>query len=119
MAVLAVGRTKVAAADAPSVTAAPSTAPGLCSRRPLPSSISHNARRASGSAASCDSTNATTIKRGSWRYPSLHNRHIEDSAGGSGAIARSGKDVIGGVLPVFRDVKALRLQIEHLPIAPG
>jgi hypothetical protein len=58
--------------------------PGLCSRTPLPSSISHNARSASGSAASCDSTNAATIRRGSWRYPSLHNRHIDDSAGGSG-----------------------------------
>src|SRR6266478_521997 len=119
MRVLTVRRNQVAAADAPRPIAAPCTMPGLCSRRPLPSSISHYARSASGSAASCDSTNATTIKRGSWRYPSLHNRHIEDSAGGSGAIARSGKDVIGGALPVFRDVKALRLQIEHLPITPG
>src|SRR5229473_8248551 len=121
--VLTVRRNHVAAVDTPSPIAAPSTMPGLCSRTPLPSNISHNARSASGSAASCDSPNDITIKRGSWRYPSLHNRHIDDNAGGSGAIvsiarSRSGKDVIRRTL-LFRDIEALRLQIEHRPIAPG
>src|SRR5260370_28605971 len=124
--VLMVRRNQVAAADAPRPMAAPCTMPGLCSRRPLPTSISHNARSASGKAASCESKKATTIKRGSWRYPSLHNRHIEDSAGGSGSIfadipgsrPRSGEDVIGCALLV-RDVEALRLQIEHRSIAPA
>src|SRR6266436_4969936 len=122
--VLTVRRNQVATAEAPRPIAAPCTIPGLCWRRPLPSSISHRARSVSGSAASCDSTNATTIKRGSWRYPSLHSRHIEDSAGGSGSIFpvparfRSGEDIIGRALLVG-DVEALRLQIEHRPIAPA
>src|SRR5258708_16687658 len=115
--VLTVRRNQVATADAPRPIAAPCTMPGLCWRRPLPSSISHRARSASGSAASCDSTNATTIKRGSWRYPSLHSRHIEDSAGGKGPTARSGEDVIRRALLV-RDVEALCLQIEHRPVTP-
>src|SRR5206468_11156625 len=121
--VLIVRRNHVAAVDTPRPIAAPCTMPGLCSRTPLPSSASHNARSASGSPASCDSPNATTIKRGSWRYPSLHNRHMDDSAGGSGAIvsiarSRSGEDFIRRTLLVVRDVEALRLQIEHRPVAP-
>src|SRR6185436_5003580 len=87
---------------------------------PLPSSISHNASSASGSAAIWDSTNAVTINRGSWRYPSLHNRHIDRSAGGSGAIASStrslGEDVICLAL-LLGDVEPLCLQIEHRPIS--
>src|SRR5580700_11398621 len=119
--VLTVRRNHVAAVDTPRPIAAPCTRPELCSRTPLPSSISHNARSASGSAASCDSPNAAAIRRGSRRYPSLHNRHIDDSAGGSGSIARSrsGENVIRRALLVARDVEALRLQIEHRPIAPG
>src|SRR5229473_5481908 len=119
--VLTVRRNHVAAVDTPRPIAAPSTMPGLCSRTPLPSSISHNARSASGSAASCDSTNATSIKRGSRRYPSLHSRHIDASAGGSGSIARSrlGEDVIGSAQLFVWNDEALRLQIEHRPIAPG
>src|SRR5213593_1421637 len=101
--------------------------PGLCSRIPLPSSINHNARRASGNAASCDDTSAAIIKRGSWRYPSLHNRHIDDSAGGSGSIvpgvpgarSRSGEDFIGRALLLAWDAETLRLQVEHRPIAPA
>src|SRR5712692_6018446 len=119
--VLTVRRNHVAAVDTPRPIAAPSTMAGLCLRTPTPSSISHNAMSASGSAASCDSTSAASIKRGSRRYPSLHNRHIDDSAGGSGSIARSrlGKDVIGcAQLFVWND-EALRLQIEHRPIAPS
>src|SRR5207245_6178033 len=118
--------------DTPRPIAAPCTMPGRCSRRPLPRSISHNARSASGSAAICDNTNATSINRGSWRYPSLHNRHIDERAGGSGSIfsgvrdfagvpdarLRSGEDVIRRAL-LLRDVKALRLQIEHRPVAPA
>src|SRR4029077_3788038 len=116
-----VRRNHVAAADTARPIAAPCIIPGLCSRRPFPSSISHKASNASGSAASCDSINATTIKRGSWRYPSLHNRHIEESAGGSGAIApsRLGEDVICRALPIFRNIETLCLQIEHRPIAPA
>src|ERR1700693_2448325 len=55
------------------------------------------------------------------RSPSWHTRHIDDSAGGSGSIARSrsGEDVIRRALLVARDVEALRLQIEHRTIAPG
>src|ERR1700722_3061177 len=119
--VLIVRRNHVAAVDTPRPSAAPCTIPDRCSITPLPSSISHNASNASGSAASCDSPNAATIKPGSWRYPSLHNRHIDDSAGGSGSIARSrsGENVIRRALLVARDVEALRLQIEHGPIAPG
>src|SRR6266478_5032623 len=122
--VLTVRRNHVAAVDTPSPIAAPSTMPGRCCRTPLPSSISHKARSASGSAASCDSTNATTIKRGSWRYPSLHSRHMDDSAGGSGSIvpgvpgarSRSGEDFIGRALLLAWDAETLRLQIEHRPI---
>src|SRR5881392_4218542 len=119
--VLTVRRNHVAAADRPRPRAAPSTRPGRCWRTPTPSSISHNTKSASGSAASCDSPNAPSIRRGSWRYPSLHNRHIDDRAGGSGPMARSrsGEDVIRCVLLVVRDVEALRLQAEHRPIAPG
>src|SRR6266550_2531871 len=117
--VLTVRRNHVAAVDKPSPIAAPSTMPGLCSRTPLPSNISHKARSASGNAASCDSTNATAIKRGSWRYPSWHSRHMDDSAGGSGSIARSrsGEDVICRALLLARGAEALRLQIEHRPVA--
>src|SRR5688572_6502561 len=119
--VLTVRRNQVAAVDMPSPSAAPCTRPGLCSSTPLPSSISHNASSASGSAASCDSTNAVTINRGSWRYPSLHSRHIDRSAGGSGAmdsstLSLSGEDVIRLTL-LLGDVEALRLQIEHGSIA--
>src|SRR5436309_5278779 len=125
--VLTVRRNHVAAVDTPRPIAAPFTIPGRCSRTPLPSSISHKARSASGSAASCARTNAATIKRGSWRYPSLHNRHIDDSAGGSGSIvpgvpgarSRSGEDFIRSTQFVFREDEALRLQIEHRQVAPG
>src|SRR5258708_17965016 len=95
--------------------------PGLWSRAPWRRSISKKARSASGGAASCDSTKATTIRRGSWRSPSLHSRHIDDSAGGSGSIARSrlGEDVIRRALLLARNAEALRLQIEHGPIPSG
>src|SRR5262245_34322736 len=109
--VLTVRRNQVAAADTPSPIAAARVIPGRCSSTPLPRSMSHSAKRASGSAASCDSTKDTSINRGSWRYPSLHSRHIDDSAGGSGPIAS--EDVIGRVLLG----EALRLQVEHGAVA--
>src|SRR5258708_9665092 len=118
---LTVRRNHVAAVETPSPIAAPFTVPGLCSRTPLPSSISHRARSASGSAASCDSTKATTIRRGSWRYPTLHSRHIDHSAGRRGSIARSrlGEDGIRRGLLLARKAEALRLQTEHGPIPSG
>src|SRR5215471_7092324 len=119
--VLTVRRIHVAAADMPSPIAAPSTSLERCSSTPLPSSISHKARSASGSAASCDSTSDANIIRGSCRYPSLHSRHMEDSAGGSGAIAwpRLGEDVIRLAFLVGWNTEALGLQIEHRSVAPA
>src|SRR5439155_23124511 len=116
--VLTVRKNQVAAADTASPTAAPYTSPVLRSRTPLPRSISHKARSASGSAASCDSANAAAIRRGSCRYPSLQRRHIDDSAGGSGSIVRStsGEDVIRPSLFLLRHGEALRLQVEHRPV---
>src|SRR6266699_1168080 len=121
MRVLTVRRNQVAAADTASPIAVPSTSPSRCSNTPLPSSINHSARSASGRAASCDSTSEANISRGSWRYPSWHRRHMDDSAGGSGSIGcpRLGEDVIGRAFLVRRNVKALRLQIEHRSIAPS
>src|SRR6267378_2857455 len=120
--VLTVRRNQVAAVETPRPIAAPRIRPGRCSRTPRPNSISHNASRASGSAASCDSPNAASMRRGSWRYPSLHSRHIEDNAGGSGSIiptlSRSGEDVIGCALLVG-DVETLGLHVEHGPVAPA
>src|SRR5687768_7112517 len=87
--------------------------------------MSHSAISASGSAASCDNTKAASISRDSWRYPSMHSRHIDDRAGGSGSIAippvparsrsRSGEDVIGH--PLILGDEALCLQVEHRSIA--
>src|SRR5436309_11287934 len=119
--VLTVRSTHVAVVDTARPIAAPITSPRRCSTTPLPSSISHSASSASGSAASCDRTNDTSISRGSWRYPSLHSRHIDDSAGGRGSIAadarlRSGEDVIRRARLLFRNVEALRLEIEHGPV---
>src|SRR6185436_9005368 len=131
-----VRRNQVAAADSPRPTDAVRTRTALFSSTPLPSSISHSARSASGSAASCDSTNAASISRGSWRYPSLHSRHIDGSAAGSFVLMpgdsrsvvsgfsrtfASGEDVIRHVLLAFDDAESLRLQIEHRPVssAPG
>src|SRR6516164_1446263 len=114
-----VRRNHVAATDTPSPIAAPCTSPEWCSSTPFPSNISHNARSASGSAASCDRTSDANIICGSCRYPSLHNRHMEESAGGSGSIAwpRLGEDVIPRALLVHRFTKAFRLQIEHRSVA--
>src|SRR5580658_1760139 len=112
--VLTVFKNQVAAVDTPRPIAAPCINPVRCSRKPLPKSASHKASSASGSAASCDNRNDTTIRRGSWRYPSLHSRHMDDSAGGSGSS--SGEGLISGAL-LFGKMEALRLQVEHGPIA--
>src|SRR5581483_2905399 len=119
--VLTVRRDQVPALESARPIAAPSTRPGRCSTTPLPRSISQSASSASGSAASCDSTNAQTISEGSWRYPSLHKRHIDESAGGSGSMAgrASGEDVIRRALLIVWRVEALRLQLEHRAIAPA
>ena len=114
--VLTVRRNQVAAVDAAKPIAAPLTKPGRCSKIPLPNSISHNAISASGSAASCDRASAATIRRGSCRYPSLHNRHMEESAGGSGVMESEG--VIRCAF-LFGQIEALRLQIEHGAVTPG
>src|SRR6185503_16320794 len=86
---------------------------------PSPSSLNQTASSASGSAARRANPNDTTIRTGSCWYPSLHSRHIEEMAGGRssrGAGGFSGEDVIGLPFLVFR-TEALRLQIEHCPIA--
>src|ERR1700682_2557245 len=124
--VLTVRRNHVAAVDTPRPIAAPSTRAVRWSITPLPSNISHSASSASGSAASCDNTKAQTIRRGSWRYPSLQSRHMDRNAGGSGSIvpvvpgARflSGEEVVPRTL-LFRNVEALRLKIQHCSIAPA
>src|SRR6516162_5531721 len=114
-----VRRNHVAAVEMPSPIAAPSTSPERCSSTPLPSSISHKARSASGSAAIWDSASDANIIRGSCRNPNLHSRHMEESAGGSGAIAwpRLGEDVIRRALLVGWNTEALCLQIEHRSVA--
>src|SRR5437867_11197010 len=125
--VLAVRRNHVAVADTPRPTAAMRTRPGRPPRRPSPSSLSHSASSASGTAESSASRNAQSISPGSWRYPSLHSRHMDERAGGSGEIdgaPASGnalEDVIGFPFLVLRRVEPLRLQVEHGPIAtaPG
>jgi hypothetical protein len=67
MRALTVRRNQVPVAETPRPIAAASKSRGRCSTTPLPSSISHSATSASGSAASCDSTNAHSIMVGSWR----------------------------------------------------
>src|SRR3990172_57941 len=118
--VLTVPRNHVAVAETPRPIADATISVAFPSSTPLPSSISHRASNASGSTASCDNTNAASISRGSWRYPSLQRRHIDDSAGGSGSIGASrtasAEDVIGHALLAL-DGEALRLAGEHRAVA--
>src|SRR5882757_4899160 len=102
--------------------------------------MSHSANNASGTAASIASTNAMTIKRGSWASPSRHSRHMAWSGSGCGTsgvpagtpdepasagrssrtAAASGEDVIDGLLVVVvRSTvrEPLRLQVEHRAVA--
>src|SRR5437867_25830 len=59
--VLMVRRNHVAAAETPSPMAAPSIISGLCPSSPLPRSISHSARSASGSAAALEDADAVGV----------------------------------------------------------
>src|SRR3954470_4113567 len=112
--VLTVRRNHVAVTDTPRPIVAISTSRGRWPSTPSPSSLSQTAISASGSAESSDSRNATDISAGSCWYPSLHSRHIDGMAGGSGSSGgRSGEDVILLALLVFRRVEPLRLQVEH------
>jgi hypothetical protein len=65
--VLTVRSSQVAAAETPSATAAKRTRRPSCPSTPSPSSLSHQAINASGSAASSASTNAESMRPGSWR----------------------------------------------------
>src|SRR5471030_2728984 len=120
--VLTVRRNQVAVADTPRPIEAASSRRGRCPSTPSPSSFSQTAISESGSADSSESPNATSIRLGSWRYPSLHSRHIDEMAGGSGSSGAaldtvSAEDVIARALLVFGRVEALRLQIEHRLVA--
>src|SRR6478752_472572 len=120
--VLMVRRNHVAVAEMPKPIAATATRPLDRSRTPLPSSISQRASSASGSAATSARMNDTSINRGSWRYPSLHKRHIDESAGGSGSIGATltltalSEDVIDHPFFAFFN-ESFRLQIEHRSVA--
>src|SRR6516164_351016 len=120
--VLTVPRNHVAVAEMPRPIAATCTSPGRCPRTPSPSSLSHNASRASGSTASCEKTNATSMRRGSKLNPSLHRRHIDRNAGGSlspsfrAVPALSGEDIVRGSFLLFGRGEALGLHVEHRPV---
>src|SRR5437016_2177808 len=99
--VLTVRRNHVAVADTPRPIAAAYSSLGLCSRTPCPSSLSHSASSASGSAERIASTNAASISPGSCWYPSLHRRHIDDNAGGRPSFPVSDENVIPAPLLVL------------------
>src|SRR5262245_24776835 len=118
MRVLTVRRNHVAAAETPRPAAAMSTRPRSWWSTPLPSSNSQRASRASGSAASRASTKAASSSFGSWRYPSLHNRHIEERPGGrSSRLTALREDFIGDAFLILGGVETLGLQVEHGSIA--
>src|SRR5688572_11982461 len=117
MRVLTVLRNHVPVAETPRPRAAARTMRGRPSSTPFPSSMSQRAIRASGSAASCDKPNAASINRGSCRYPSLHSRHIDDSAGGRSPAGEGlVEDVIRHAL-VFLGGESFGLEIEHRAVA--
>src|SRR5713226_512813 len=120
-----VRRNHVPAVDSPRAIAAMRMSPASCWSTPSLSSLSHSASNESGSAESRDSTNATNMRLGSKRKPNLSNRHIEGSAGGRSSTLRAGRlvrpllsdeDVIHHTL-LFASSEALRLQVEHGPVA--
>src|SRR5947209_17407715 len=96
-------------------------------RTPSARNFRSNARRALGSAATSDMTNAKTSRPGSLVYPSLQSRHIAASAGGIGTSGRratpgmalSGEDIVGRPFLVGGRREATRLQLEHLAVAPA
>src|SRR5712691_7335127 len=117
----------VPTADTPRAIAAMRTSPPSCWSTPSLSSLSHNASNESGSAESSDNTSATNMRLGSKRKPSLSNRHIEGNAGGRSSTLRatfltrpfgSDEDVIHHTLLLFARTEALRLHVEHGPVAP-
>src|SRR5579872_5540383 len=116
--VLTVRRNQVPATEMPSAIAARRTRATSCPSTPWPSSLSQRASSASGNAAAIARTNAQNIRVGSLRYPNLHSRHIDDSAGGRSSTGAapfglvSDEDVIGHPFLVFV-AEALRLQVEH------
>src|SRR5262245_43857142 len=115
--VLTVRKNHVAMADTPRPIDADRTRNGSWSRTPRPRMASHKAMSASGRAEKSASRNAASIMPGSCWYPSLHRRHIDGRAGGSGSMAGSGEDIEGHPLLVFRGVEPLGLQVEHGSIA--
>src|SRR4051812_14524470 len=120
-----VRRNHVATPERPIAMAAKSTRPRSCSSTPLPRSVSHTATSASGNAASSDRAKATTMSAGSRRYPSLHSRHMEDSAGGRSSTVSalaSREDIEGHLLLAFERLsrdEPFRLHGEHRVVAPG
>jgi hypothetical protein len=65
--VLTVVRNQVSVADTPSAAAEASTTRRSERITPSPRNLSQSGSSASGSAASCDSANDHSIRRGSWR----------------------------------------------------
>src|SRR5579871_140673 len=120
--VLKVRKNQVAAVDPPSATAAVPTSTRLPPRMPSLRSLNHKASSASGSAAARARKNEARIMPGSWRYPNLHSRHIEDNAGGSSSCAATrgglGEEIIGLALLIFSGGEAVRLQIKHGAVTP-
>src|SRR5437588_3081518 len=115
--VLTVRRNHVPAADRPraiavrrSFVASPATIASAIS-------LNQSASNASGTAETNASTNAHTIKLGSYRNPSRHRRHIELPAGGRSSGLR--EDVMRRALLVQRLTEALRLKVEHRAITPA
>src|SRR5262245_7451859 len=116
--VLIVCRNHVAVAEMPRATRANRTEDQSARSTPSPSSLNQRASIASGSAATSAKVNAVTISVGSYRYPSLHSRQIEESAGGNGSmpVRASGEDVIPLPFLVF-NAESLCLKIEHRAVA--
>src|SRR4051812_34677023 len=113
-----VDRNHVAIADRAKPTAASLILPVSPATTPSPRTLNHTARRASGSAATSDRMNATSINRGSCWYPSLHSRHIERSAGGRSwsVDGESSEDIEDHLLLAFfgpTDDETAAPQIEH------
>src|SRR5690606_13351524 len=124
-----VRRNQVPALDAASPSAATTTAVRSPSTTPRPRRAIHSATRASGRASSTAMPTAAAMRRGSWRKPSRHSRHIAGSGRGrsvawrAAARASSGEDIERHPLLVLRDGDALRealgLEVEHRGVAPA
>src|SRR5437773_6247654 len=106
--VLTVRRNHVPAVDTASATAATSTRVASCAATPSAISLNQSARSASGSAERSASANDQPMSAGSYLYPSLQSRHIEETAGGN-----SREDVMRHALLFLGLAKTLGLEIEH------